>query len=88
MVGDINYYISAIKISQQIINNFWGTLAIPLINCEVSLTLTRSADCVLKSKAIRDADPDASVIAINNTTRATFTITDTKLYIRHSLNSR
>ena len=31
----------------------------PLINCEVSLTLTWSENCVITSKAIRKADPDA-----------------------------
>ena len=28
------------------LSNFWRTLDIPLINCEVSLTLTWSKDCV------------------------------------------
>ena len=28
------------------LSNFWRTLDIPLINCEVSLTLTWSEDCV------------------------------------------
>ena len=62
----------------------------PLINCEVSLTLTWSENCVLISKATvliskatREADPDANpaVDEINNPTNATFKITDTKLYI-------
>ena len=29
------------------LSNFWGTLDIPLINCEVSLTLTWSKNCVI-----------------------------------------
>ena len=45
----------------------------PLINCEVSLTLTWSKNCVLTSEATRDADPDAdpTVDEINNPTNAT-----------------
>ena len=46
------------------------------------MTLAWSEDCVITSKAIRDADPDAdpTVAGINNTTNATFKIKDTKLY--------
>ena len=51
----------------------------PLINCEINLILTWSENCVLTSKATRDADP--AVAAINNPTNATFKITDTKLYV-------
>ena len=55
----------------------------PLINCEVSLFLTWSKNCVLTSKATRDADPDAdlAVDEINNPTNATFKISDCKLYV-------
>ena len=55
----------------------------PLINCEISLNLTWSGNCVITSKATRDADPDANppVAAINNPTNATFKIKDTKLYV-------
>ena len=31
------------------LSNFWRTLDIPLINCEVSLTLTVSENCVITS---------------------------------------
>ena len=65
------------------LSNFWRTLDIPLINCEINLILTCSENCVLASKATRDADPDAdpTVAAIDSPTNATFKITDTKLYI-------
>ena len=54
-----------------------------LINCEVSLILTWPENCVITSKATRDADPHANpaVAAINNPTNATLKITDTNLYI-------
>ena len=53
------------------------------INCEVSLSLTWSKNCVSTSKATRDDDPDAdpAVDEINNQTNATFKITDCKLYV-------
>ena len=56
------------------LSNFWRTLDMSLINCEVSLTLTCSRNCVLTSKATRDGDPDANpaVDEINNPTNATF----------------
>ena len=65
------------------LRNFWKTVDIPLINCEINLILTWFANCVLTSKETRDADPDADppVAAVNNPTNAAFKITDTKLYV-------
>ena len=40
-------------------SNIWRILDIPIINCEVSLTLTWSVNCVITNKAYREADPDA-----------------------------
>ena len=53
------------------------------INCEVSLTLTRSENCVITSKATTEADSDTdpAVAGIDNPTNATFKIKDTKLYV-------
>ena len=60
-----------------------NTINIPLINCEINLILTWSENCVITSKATRDADPDAdpAVVAVNNPTNATFKIKDAKLYV-------
>ena len=65
------------------LSNFWRALNMPLINCEINLILTWSENCVLTSKATRDANLNAhpAVAAINNPTNATFKITDTKLYV-------
>ena len=52
------------------LSNFWRSLNIPLINCEVELILTWSKNCVL-------ADMTANV----SPSGATFKITDTKLYV-------
>ena len=65
------------------LSNFWETLDIPLINCEINLILTWSENCVITSKETRDADPNADSVvrAVNNPTNVTFKITDTKLYV-------
>ena len=65
------------------LSNFWRTLDIPLINCERNHILTWSENCIITSKATRDADPDAgpAVAAVNNPTNAKFKTTDTKLYV-------
>ena len=50
------------------LSNFWRTLGMPLINCEVNLILTWSSTCVLITTNIPNQN-------------ATFAITDTKLYV-------
>ena len=57
--------------------NFGGTLDMPLINFEVSLTLTWSENCLLTSKATINSAVDG----INNPTGVTFKIKDTKSYV-------
>ena len=56
------------------LSNFWGILDIPLINCEVSLTLTWSKNCVLTDIITEAADPNADppVKVINAPRGATF----------------
>ena len=49
------------------LSNFWITLKMPLINCEVNLILTCSSTCVIVSTNIVNQG-------------ATFTTTDTRLY--------
>ena len=49
-------------------SNFWITLEMPLINCEVNLILDWSANCV--------------IVYTNETNQGiTFSIADTKLYV-------
>ena len=61
------------------LSNFWKTLDIPLINCEVSLILTWSENCVLTD--IKTQTARGTRVAINAPTNATFKITDVKLYV-------
>ena len=61
----------------KLLSNFWRSLNIPLINCEVEL-LT----CVLIRKSTIDADYDAPIDRnINVPENAIFQITETKLYV-------
>ena len=64
-------------------SNFWRSLNIPLINCEVELILTWFKNCVLIDKLTRKADYDADsdVYEIDNPENATFKITDVKLFV-------
>ena len=63
------------------LRNFWNTLHMSLINCEINFILTWPENCVLTNVATGDADSDAypAVDAVDNPTNAKFKITDTKL---------
>ena len=50
------------------VSNFWRTLEIPLINCEVELNLTWSADCVIIYTNVANQVP-------------IFAVTETNLYV-------
>ena len=56
-----------IMVTLKYISNFWRTLEISLINCEVELILTWSAGCVIIGTNVANQNP-------------TFTITETNLY--------
>ena len=66
------------------LNNFWKTLHIPLINCEVSLALSWSANCVITSlekNLVTAAQGDNPAVYDDSPTNATFKITYCKLYV-------
>ena len=78
VAGDANY--GATKVGKnetevviplKHLSNFWRTLNIPLINCEIELILTWSKNCVLANM----------IPAITAPTGLEFQITDTKLYV-------
>ena len=50
------------------LSNFWRTLEIPLINCEIDLILTWSENCVIIYTDVNDQVP-------------TFTKTEANLYV-------
>ena len=57
-----------IMVPLKYLSNFWRTLEMPLINCEVNLNLTWSSTCVLIATKISNQN-------------ATFAITNTKRYV-------
>ena len=59
------------------LSNFWRSLDIRLINCEVEIILTWSKSCALADMTV-DADADPAIVAPSG---ATFKITDTKLHV-------
>ena len=63
------------------LNNFWRSLDILLINCEVELILTWSKNCALADMTVRAAGNNNDPPAIVAPTGLEFQITDTKLYI-------
>ena len=65
------------------ISNFWTALNMPLIKCEVYLTLAWSLNFIITDGTTQDADPNAEppVPKIRAPIGATFKITDTKLYV-------
>ena len=59
------------------LSNFWRSLDIPLINCEVELLLTWSKNCVLADMTI-NAAANPAIVAPSG---VTFEITESKLYV-------
>ena len=57
-----------IMVPLKYLSNFWITLEMPLINCEVEVILARSAGCVIIYTDVSNQSP-------------TFTITETNLYV-------
>ena len=69
-----------IVIPLKYLGNFWRSLDIPLINCEITLILSWYEECVLVGRAFR-GPPAAAANRINSPTSAKFEITDCKLYV-------
>ena len=59
------------------LSNFWKSLNIPLINCEIELILTWSKNCILADMTV-DATANPAIAA---PTVLEFKITDTKLRV-------
>ena len=57
------------------LSNFWRSLEMPLINCKVELSLKWNENFVLTTAAVGANDEDTGA------DRATFKITDAKLYV-------
>ena len=66
------------------LGNFWNSLNIPLINCEISLTLSCSESCVINSlekRLVRVAQGGNPAVYGDFPESAAFKIKDCKLYV-------
>ena len=71
IIGQIDDYgikIFEIMVPTKYLSNFWKTLEMLLISCEINLILNWSANCVIVPTAVANQG-------------ATFAVTDTKLYV-------
>ena len=66
----------------KLLSNFWRSLNITLINCQVELVLTWSKNCVLADMTERDAKNNNDPPAIVAPSGLEFKIIDTKLYVK------
>ena len=69
-----------IAIPLKYLGNFWRSLDMPLINCEIALILSWYKECVLVGRAFR-GPPAAAPAFITSPENAKFEITDCKLYV-------
>ena len=82
--GELEKEDVVIAIPLKYLGNFWRSLDIPLINCEITLILSWYKEWVLVGRALRnvpDPQPNPPIAAINSPTSAKFEITDCKLYV-------
>ena len=74
-LGDINDDTQANKdkirfvVPLKHVSNFWRSLKIPLINCELALILSWSKNCVILTNARRDVIAATKVSATNSNNR-------------------
>ena len=78
--GEDEKEVVTIAIPLKYLGNFWKSLDIPLINCEITLILSWYKEFVLVGRAFR-GPPAAAANRINSPTSAKFEITDRKLYV-------
>ena len=74
----------AVVIASKYLSNFLSTLDMPLINCEINLSVTWSENCVLTDMTTQDevlAQGDNPLRPGIEAPNATFKITDTKLHL-------
>ena len=68
------------------LSNFWRSLDLPLINCEIELDLRWARNCIISkiSRTFKAVDPNVDPVVYqvtSQTTTATFQINNAKLYV-------
>ena len=67
-----------IMVPLKYLSNFWRTLEMPLINCEVNLILTWSSTCVLVATGVQNQSATFAITTI--TTMTLSTLENTKFF--------
>ena len=75
------YHGTKIVVPLKHLSNFWRTLNIPLINCEIELVLAWSKSFAFANVTERDAGNNNDPPAIVTPTELELQVTDTKLYV-------
>ena len=88
MPNNNNILDAEVVVPLKYLSNFWRSLDLPLINCEIELDLSWSKECIISeiSKTSRipgnaDANLPVPAVAAIQTTGATFQINNAKLYV-------
>ena len=87
-LNDNNTLDAKLVVPLKYLSNFWRSLDLPLINCEMELDLPWSKESIISEISITPkipANPDANLpaqeVATIQTTRVTFQINGAKLYV-------
>ena len=82
--NDNNILEAEVVVPLKYLSNFWRSLDLHLINCEIELDLSWSRDCIIskisKTSAV-PANPPVTAVEATETVRATFQINIAKLYV-------
>ena len=85
---DNNILDTEVAVPLKYLSNFWSSLDLPLINCEIELDLSWSKEFIISEILITpaqpgnpNANPPITDVAAIQTTRPTFEINNAKLYV-------
>ena len=80
--SDNNNIIDAdVVVPLKTLSNFWRSLNLPLITCEIELDLSWSKECIVSERSITSAIAGNLPTPARQTTGATFQINKAKFYV-------
>ena len=84
MPNNNNIWDAEVVFPLKYLSNFWSSLHLPLISCEIELDLKRTKNCVISKisrTSVVPANPTIPAVAATRIIGATFQINNTKLYV-------
>ena len=88
MPNNNNTLVTEVAVPLKYLSNFWRSLDLPLINCEMEIDLSRSKECIKSEISITSriggnphARPPVQATEARQTTGATFQTSNAKLYV-------